>query len=138
MKRKLSLLLTMILAMTMVMGIGVTAFAVDPGPYETIHVSSTEYSFDDITTMPQITISESGLEWKHDVTAFYGSNGNWLYSYSDGKFHMGDWYAPLNPQPTDFSNVKYAVVCYQIYKRYVDGNTDILIDDNTAVVGEKD
>lgn len=136
MKRKLSLLLTMILAMTMVMGTGVTAFAVDA--YSEIHVTSNGYSFDDITAIPEITIEESGLEWKHDVTAFYGSNGNWLYSYSDGKFHMGNWFEHLNPQPTDFSNVKYAVVCYQIYKRYVEGNTDILIDDNTAVVGEKD
>ena len=136
MQRKLSLLLAMVLAMTMVVGTAVTALA-DDYPYETIHVSSTEYSFDDISTMPVITLAEDELTSKHYLTRFYDSDGNWLYSYSGGSFKEDDFYSSLDPQPTNFSNVKYALICYQIYKRYVEGDTSTPIDASTTVADER-
>ena len=110
MKRKLSLLLAMVLAMTMVMGISVTAFAITQ-----LDITVTPLTSADIgSPLPgnNLTVSPS---IEHDIMGYYLFNSSkepiYMYSPGGGYIDTETGNEPVNP---DWSKVAYVTECFQM------------------------
>ena len=142
MKRKLSLLLAMVLAMTMVMGIGVTAFADDYITEVTFTVAP--FDFDNPSTFPAITATADGMDSMPYFLIYFDSNGELCFIYSP----LGETYFTPDleeelPTPPDFSNVEYAfadLLCVQDGKLFDESTTYVglneILESNFAIPGE--
>ena len=96
MKRKLSLLLAMVLAMTMVMGISVTAFADIPADYN-IPAYDYENGLHWAKTDELITVNlPDGSQYTVWIVSVYAENNQdnsyaYLYTDGEGKYYIGVW-----------------------------------------------
>ena len=107
MKRKLSLLLAVVLAMTMVMGIGVTAMA-DPVPSVTIETVSS-FDFANPATLPVLSVAGDGIEFFPMYLVYLDSSKTPLFMCApmdDNKFYDFEGDEIDNPE---FDDVEYAI-----------------------------
>ena len=124
MKRKLSLLLAMVLAMTMVMGIGVTAMA-DPVPSVTIETVSS-FDFANPATLPVLSVAGDGIEFFPMYLVYLDSSKTPLFMCApmdDNKFYDFEGDEIDNPE---FDDVEYAIY----YGQCTGPGEDAFIDTN--------
>ena len=109
MKRKLSLLLAMVLAMTMVMGISVTAFAITQLDITVTPLTSADLGnslpTDNLTVSPSIDFEIMGYY-------LYNSNKEAIYVYFPGMGYA-DAEGPLTGDP-DWSKVAYIIEAFEM------------------------
>ena len=120
MKRKLSLLLAVVLAVTMMFGMSMTAMATDP--------PITQFDI----TVPQLTRADIGnplptdnftfspnVEYDHYGYYLFNANKELLYAYMSGLGYM-DMTTMGTPQNPDWSKVAYVTECFETYPMTLD------------------
>ena len=103
MKRKLSLLLAVVLAMTMVMGIGVTAFAA----VDNVNITYGDFDFSNPTSFPTVT-SSTGVVVQYYLL-YFDQDGNFKIGYNTEDF-WDENDDSISPSSTDFEAIEKVVV----------------------------